>query len=32
MGAVAEEIVINLDISAVEQPEEVRWVDPIHRV
>jgi hypothetical protein len=23
--------VVNLDIPAVEQPEEVRWVDDIHR-
>ena len=26
-----EAVVVNLDIAAVEQPEEVRWVDPIHR-
>ena len=26
-----EAVVINLDIAAVEQPEEVHWVDPIHR-
>jgi uncharacterized RmlC-like cupin family protein len=25
-----EPIVVNLDIPAVEQPEEVFWVDPIH--
>jgi uncharacterized RmlC-like cupin family protein len=25
-------VVVNLDISAAEPPEEVRWVDPIHRV
>ncbi len=25
-----EAIVVNLDIPAVEQPEEVRWVDPTH--
>jgi len=23
--------VVNLDIAAVEAPEEVAWVDPIHR-
>jgi hypothetical protein len=22
---------VNLDIAAVEAPEEVAWVDPIHR-
>ena len=26
-----EPVVVNLDIPAVEEPEEVRWVDPIHR-
>ena len=26
-----EAVVVNLDIPAVERPEEVRWVDPIHR-
>jgi uncharacterized RmlC-like cupin family protein len=26
-----EAVVVNLDISAVEAPEEVAWVDPIHR-
>jgi uncharacterized RmlC-like cupin family protein len=26
-----EPIVVNLDIEMVEQPEEVRWTDPIHR-
>lgn len=26
-----EPIVVNLDIPAVEQPEEVQWIDPIHR-
>ena len=26
-----EAVVINLDIAAVEQPENVPWVDPIHR-
>ncbi len=26
-----EPVVVNLDIEGVEQPEEVRWVDPIHR-
>jgi uncharacterized RmlC-like cupin family protein len=25
-----EAVVVNLDISAVETPEEVHWVDPIH--
>jgi len=25
------EAVVNLDIAAVEQPEQVLWVDPIHR-
>jgi uncharacterized RmlC-like cupin family protein len=25
-------VVVNLDIAAAEPPEEVRWVDPIHRV
>lgn len=25
-----EPVVVNLDIPAVEEPEEVRWVDPIH--
>jgi uncharacterized RmlC-like cupin family protein len=25
-----EPIVVNLDIPAVEEPEEVYWVDPIH--
>jgi uncharacterized RmlC-like cupin family protein len=24
-------VVVNLDIDAVEPPEEVRWIDPIHR-
>ena len=24
-------VVVNLDIPAVEQPEEIRWVDDIHR-
>jgi uncharacterized RmlC-like cupin family protein len=24
-------VVVNLDIEPVEPPEEVRWVDPIHR-
>ena len=27
-----EPIVVNLDISAVEVPETVRWIDDIHRV
>jgi uncharacterized RmlC-like cupin family protein len=26
-----EAVVVNLDIEAVEQPEAVYWVDPIHR-
>jgi hypothetical protein len=26
-----EAIVINLDIEAVEKPESVAWIDPIHR-
>jgi uncharacterized RmlC-like cupin family protein len=26
-----EAVVVNLDIAAVEAPEEVAWVDPIHR-
>ena len=26
-----EAVVVNLDIAAVEPPEEVAWVDPIHR-
>jgi uncharacterized RmlC-like cupin family protein len=26
-----EAVVVNLDIPAVEAPEEVAWVDPIHR-
>src|SRR6202041_690392 len=26
-----EAVVVNLDIAPVEQPEAVRWVDPIHR-
>lgn len=26
-----EAIVVNLDLAAVEQPEHVLWVDPIHR-
>ena len=25
-----EPVVVNLDIPAVEEPEEVYWVDPIH--
>ena len=24
-------VVVNLDIEPVERPEEVRWIDPIHR-
>ena len=26
-----EAVVVNLDITPVEQPEAVRWVDPIHK-
>ena len=26
-----EAVVVNLDIEPVEPPEEVRWIDPIHR-
>jgi uncharacterized RmlC-like cupin family protein len=26
-----ESIVVNLDIAPVEQPENVKWVDPIHK-
>lgn len=26
-----EAVVINVDIDMVEEPEEVRWIDPIHR-
>lgn len=26
-----ESVVVNLDIEPVEQPEEVKWIDPIHR-
>ncbi len=26
-----EPVVVNLDIMPVEPPEEVRWIDPIHR-
>ena len=26
-----EAVVVNLDIEPIERPEEVRWVDPIHR-
>jgi len=26
-----EPVVVNLDIEPAEQPEEVRWIDPIHR-
>ncbi len=28
----SEAVVVNLDIAAVEQPEGVAWIDPIHRV
>jgi hypothetical protein len=24
-------VVVNLDIEPVEQPEAVKWIDPIHR-
>ena len=27
----SEAVVVNLDITPVEQPEQVYWVDPIHR-
>jgi uncharacterized RmlC-like cupin family protein len=27
----SEAVVVNLDITAVEQPEQVYWVDPIHK-
>jgi uncharacterized RmlC-like cupin family protein len=26
-----EAVVVNLDIEPVEKPDEVRWIDPIHR-
>jgi uncharacterized RmlC-like cupin family protein len=26
-----ESVVVNLDIEPAEQPEDVRWIDPIHR-
>ena len=26
-----ENVVVNLDIEPAEKPEEVRWIDPIHR-
>src|SRR5919206_314823 len=26
-----EAVVVNLDIEPVEKPEEVRWVDPVHK-
>jgi uncharacterized RmlC-like cupin family protein len=26
-----EAIVVNLDIEPIEKPEEVRWIDPIHK-
>ncbi|OYX88677.1 MAG: mannose-6-phosphate isomerase, partial [Azorhizobium sp. 32-67-21] len=26
-----EPVVVNLDIEPVEQPSEVKWIDPIHR-
>jgi uncharacterized RmlC-like cupin family protein len=27
-----EAVVVNLDIEPVEKPEQVRWIDPIHKV
>jgi uncharacterized RmlC-like cupin family protein len=27
-----EAVVVNLDITPVEQPEDVKWIDPIHKV
>ena len=27
----SEAVVVNLDIAAVEKPEGVAWIDPIHR-
>jgi uncharacterized RmlC-like cupin family protein len=26
-----EAVVVNLDIEAVEKPQEVLWIDPIHK-
>ena len=26
-----EAVVVNLEIAAVEEPEEVLWIDPIHK-
>jgi uncharacterized RmlC-like cupin family protein len=26
-----ESVVVNLDIEPVEKPENVKWIDPIHR-
>jgi uncharacterized RmlC-like cupin family protein len=26
-----EAVVVNLDIEPVERPQEVRWIDPIHK-
>src|SRR6266478_4034441 len=26
-----EAVVVNLDIEPVEKPEEIRWIDPIHK-
>jgi hypothetical protein len=26
-----EAVVVNLDIEPVEKPEDVKWIDPIHR-
>jgi uncharacterized RmlC-like cupin family protein len=27
----SEAVVVNLDLAAAEAPEEVKWIDPIHR-
>ena len=27
-----EAVVVNLDIAAVEQPDQVLWIDPVHKV
>jgi uncharacterized RmlC-like cupin family protein len=26
-----EAVVVNLDIAPIEPPEEVKWIDPIHK-
>ena len=31
MRSGSEAVVVNLDIAMVEKPEEVAWIDPIHR-